>query len=181
MIDFSTLSRQQAEDYCERYVAAIPDQVAWLRGEVARTGGPVGALDAGPDGLEPLHLWLMERIQDHDGQVEGRRGRPGWYDPDRPNPYLSDGSLWLIDAVGCHLATLVQQVLPDAHWAVYTVPKRYRDIKENRCLLHGVHTPQPADPASATYSAVISVVIHGRPLEPDQLRRYFDAITTPRS
>lgn len=179
MIDFSTLSRQEAEAYCDRFVAAIPDQVTWLGREVARTGGPVAALDAGADGLESLYLWLMERIRLHDGQVQGRDGRPGWYDPDRPNPYLSDGSLWLIDAVGCHLAVLVQQALPDAHWAVYRVPEGYRDIKENRCLLHGVHSSQPADPVSATYSAVVGVVVHGKALAPDRLRRYFDAVTRP--
>ena len=27
--------------------------------------------------------------------------------PDQPNPYLSDGALWLIEGLGCHLAMLV--------------------------------------------------------------------------
>ena len=69
MIDFSTLSRRDAEAYCERYVAAVPEQVAWLHEEVVRTAGPVEALDAGPDGLEPLYLRLVERIQDHGGHT----------------------------------------------------------------------------------------------------------------
>ena len=50
-----------------------------------------------------------------------RAGRPGVTRRAR-TPHLSDGALWLIDAIGCALATLVLKDLPGTCWEVYRMP-----------------------------------------------------------
>jgi hypothetical protein len=175
MIDFGVLDRAAAQAYCDAYAyaAAVPERVRWLRSAVLRTGGPANAVDGSPGSLDPLWTWAWQRLREPGGPVVDLPGRPPWYSPDRPSRYLSDGALWIIDALGCYLAALAQQAIPAAEWAVYRMPKKYKDIDQNRAMLFGLPRERPADPARMVYGDVIGTVIHGEPVDPLSLRRLY--------
>ncbi|HEX7275799.1 MAG TPA: hypothetical protein VF244_00350 [Acidimicrobiales bacterium] len=173
MIDFGVLPVDEAQAYCEALVAGIPERRAWLRSTVAATGGPVDACDSGRDGLGPLWAWLVGQIDAPEDGGTAPPGRPPWYSPERANPHLSDRALWLIDGVGTHLAEIVRAAVPDAHWAVYRVAARLRDVNQHRTMLHGL-PGQPADPVQMVYGEVIGKVVHGEPHRPDALVRLYD-------
>ncbi len=169
MIDFGVLDRTAAQEYCDAYAAAIPERVRWLREEVLRTGGP-DAVDGKLESLEPIWAWTWKRLREPGGPCVDLPGRPPWYSQDRSNPDLSDGALWIIDALGCYLAALAQQAVPAAEWAVYRMPRKYKDIDQNRAMLFGLPRERPADPARMVYGDVIGTVIHGEPVDPLSLR-----------
>jgi hypothetical protein len=98
--------------------------------------------------------------------------------PGAPEPYLSDGDLWLIDALGCALATLVLADVLGARWRLYRMPKRYKDALQNCTVIAGLPKGREADPNSIVYSAVIRSVIHGQPWEPEALRGLYEYPTT---
>lgn len=177
MIDFGVLDRAAAQEYRDAYVAACPERVAWLRLEVSRTGGSAAAVDGSPASLGPAWEWLLRRLGEPGGPVVDVPGRPPWYDPERPNPYLSDGALWLIDAMGCYLAALVTDAVPKARWEVYRVAKKYKDVDQNRTMLVGLPGGRPADPAGMVYTAVILTVVHGEEPDPQALRVLYGAMT----
>ena len=172
MIDFGVLPLSEAKAYCESYAASVPERLAWLRSVLGASGGPVDALDSGRAGLGPLWAWLA-------GQLEGGQdgtappGRPPWYSPDRANPYLSDRALWLIDGVGSHLAEIVRAAVPSAHWDVYKVARKFRDVNQHRTMLHGL-PGRPADPVQMVYGEAIGKVYHHEPFRPDALVRLYD-------
>jgi hypothetical protein len=181
MIDFGSWDLASAQAYHQEYVTAVPKRVSWLREEVRRTGGPEAAVDGTPESLVPLWDWLRKRLGEPGGPAVDLPGRPPWYDPDpaRPNPYLSDGALWLIDAIGCVLATLVLADVPGARWEVYRMPKRFKDIMQHRTVLTGLPKAGPADPIRMVYTAVIRSIIHGEPWDPRAMRGRYDYLTTP--
>jgi hypothetical protein len=82
----------------------------------------------------PLWDWLRKHLAEPGGPAVDLPGRPPWCDPARPNPYRSDGALWLIDASGCALATLVLKDVPGARWEVYRMPKRYTARPASACF-----------------------------------------------
>lgn len=49
---------------------------------------------------------LVVPLPDDDPQAGPR---PSWHDAERGNPYLSDGALWLIEGLGCHLGMLTMR------------------------------------------------------------------------
>lgn len=178
MIDFGTWPLREARQYCDQYAAAVPTREQWLATELAMTGGNPTWLE-GPDGLEHLWAWATRRIdtegptsltlttaQPEDDLQPGPR--PPWHAQDKENPYLSDGVLWLVDLLGCHLARLVLDEVPDAHWDVYRAPSRRRDVKQHRTVLVDVGSDR-SDPAQMVYGEVIGHVYHGKPWRPDAL------------
>ena len=181
MIDFGILDAATAQAYRDAYVAACPERVAWLRSEVTRRGGPAAAVDGSPDSLGPLWAWLQGRLGEPGGPLVDLPGRPPWYDPQRPNPHLSDGALWLIDAVGCYLAALVTEAFPEARWEVYRVAKKFKDVNQNRTMLVGLPGGRPADPARMVYGAVVRSVVHGEVPDRLALQVMYDAMTSPTS
>lgn len=166
MIDFAEMTLAEARAYRDAYVAAIPERVAWLHREVTRTGGPADRLDETPASLVALWEWFLDWLET-DGTAEGVEGRPPWYRQDRPSRYLSDDMLWMIDAVGCYLAQVIQESVPEARWDVFRGPDRARDIDQHRTMLHGL--PQPVDPAQVVYSLVIGMELHGNEPNPSAL------------
>jgi len=90
--------------------------------------------------------------------------RPPWHDQDSPNPFLSDGVLWLIELLGAHLATLTCLALPEAHWDVYRAHRRRsNDVFQHRTKLFGTSDPLGSDPSGMIYTAVIGHVYHRKP------------------
>lgn len=177
MIDFGVLEPAAAQAYCDAYAAAVPDRVAWLEHEVTRTGGP--PLRRTPDDLVPAWEWAWQRLREPGGPSVDLPGRPPWYSAERANPYLSDGALWLVDALGCYLATLAQDAVPEARWGVHRVAKRLKDVDQQRTMLMGLPGERPADPTRMVYGEVIGPVVHGEPVDPRALRRLYDALVPP--
>lgn len=187
MIDFSTWSLNDAKEYAQAYSSAVRLRDGWLAEEVAATRGPLKAVQ-GPEGLQELWRWATRRI-DKEGPAtltlatslpgaDPQAGpRPPWSSPDQPNPYLSDGLLWLIDALGCHLAAMAMDAEPDARWEVYRAPNR-RDVNQNRTMLAGV-PGAPADPASMVYGQVIGHVVHGKAWKRAALSELYHYLVDP--
>ncbi len=61
---------------------------------------------------------------------------PAWEWLLRPNPYLSDGALWLIDAMGCYLAALYTAVILTVVHGEEPDPQALR-------VLYGAMTQEP--------------------------------------
>ena len=141
----------------------------------AATGGPADALDEGREGLVALWGWLVDQVGHPDDGI-APPGRPPWYSPDVANPYLSDRALWLIDAVGTHLAEVARAANPGAYWDVYRVAPKLKDVDQHRTMLHGLPVP-PADPVQMVYGIVIGIVLHGKPFEPGALATLCDYLT----
>lgn len=185
MIDFGTWKRPVAAAYCRHYAEAVPLRATWLAGEIAATGGTIDDLSE-PSSLDQVWAWLTDLV-DREGprSVTLRTAlasddpqlgdRPPWWAPDRPNPYLSDGLLWIIEAVGCHLATVAQHGFPESTWNVYTSANR-RDVNQHRTQLFGV-PGGPAEPTRMVYGEVIGHVVHGEPWRPDALSRLHAYLT----
>lgn len=188
MIDFRAWPVRRARAYAAAYAAAAPSRVQWLVGEVAATRGTAAATK-GPDGLAALWRWTCRRF-DREGPTtlklatplptdDPQAGpRPPWYDPDRPSPYLSDAALWLIDALGCHLAMLALRAHPEARWDVYRADNPL-DAKQNRAVLVGI-PGGPADPAMMVYGEVIDHMIHGERWRRDALSHLYRYLVDPR-
>jgi len=172
VIDFGELPLREAKAYCTTYTAGIPERLEWLRSTLRTTGGPIDAMEAGREGLGALWPWLVDQI-DHPGGGSPPPVRPPWHSQDATNPYLSDRTLWLIDAIGCHLAEIVRAVVPDARWDVYRVGARFKDVDQHRTMLHGL-PGRPADTVQMVYGRVIGMVLHGKPYKPDALEGLYD-------
>lgn len=178
MIDFGIWPLREAKRYRDQYAAAVPLREQWLASELAMTGGNPAWLDRS-EGLADLWTWATRRI-DTEGPTElvlatvqpdgdPQPGpRPPWHAQDKQNPYLSDGVLWLVDLLGCHLAALVLDELPDARWDLYRAPSRRRDVQQNRTVLVDVASGR-SDPAQMVYGEVIDHVYHGEPWRKDAL------------
>lgn len=187
MIDFGELKRPQAEAYCRDYADAVPIRAAWLAGELSAAGVDTDDLSE-PSSLDRIWVWLTGLV-DREGPLgvtlhttlpndDPQAGeRPPWWVPDRPNPYLSDGLLWLVEAIGCHLATVARRSFPASTWGVYTSPNR-RDVNNHRTQLFGV-PGGPAEPSRMVYGEVIGHVVHGEPWRPDALSRLYAYLTDP--
>ena len=183
MIDFGTWPIGEARRYRDEYAAAVPLREDWLAEELTSTGGDRDWL-SGPEGLPSLWLWFTRRLdKEHPGgpvlhamqpEKDPQPGdRPPWYVTSGMPTYVSDGALWLIELLGCHLATLVLDGLPGAHWDVYVVPKRRRDVDQHRTMLNGVGS-RWSDPARMVYGEVIGHVLYGKPWAPTALSRMYE-------
>ncbi len=179
MNDFGSLTMAQARAYAAAYAQGAPLRAQWLAGEVAATGGSAELL-ADPSALTGLWEWLVDRIGSSDGPAsvplatdlpddDPQVGpRPPWHDQ-KPNRYMSDGLLWLVDAIGCHLAGLAQRVFPDATWEVHQAPSK-RDVNNRRTVLTPVGTSKGfADPARMVYGTLSGYAARGEPLTDDAL------------
>ena len=78
------------------------------------------------------------------------------------DPWLSNGTLWLIELLGGHLASVVIDARPDAHWDVYQPPDQPDDYFQHRTMLAGVN-PRPVDPAGMVHTSVVGHVLRGKP------------------
>lgn len=188
MIHFGDWSATQAADYCDKYSAAVPGRAEWLVREYETTGG-TPALRGDQADLDHLWSWLRDRIAS-----EGALGvslatepladdpqagpMPPWQDPEKPNPYLSGGLLWIVDALGCYLAALVAKVRPDAEWNVYRSPNQH-DFNQNRTQLFGVEGGGSVDPAGMVYTALIGPILNGKPWDDAGLADLFAYMDDP--
>jgi hypothetical protein len=187
MIDFGTWTKASASAYRDTYAVGVPVRAAWLGREVEASGGAAASLD-GPGGLDRLWAWVVRRFEEEgatgltlvaplpdDDPQAGRR--PPWHDPARANPYLSDGALWLIEGLGCHLAMLTMHACPQARWELYRAPSSTRDVNQNRTMLHDLPKGTPSDPSSMVYSQVIRTTIHDEPWAADALGMLYRYLT----
>lgn len=76
--------------------------------------------------------------------------------------------MWLVDAPGCQLATLLLRRSPTVRWDVYRVSARYRDVNQHRTMLFGLPLGEPADPAGMVYGDAIGLVLHANRTGPQR-------------
>lgn len=178
MIDFGILTKDQAKLYCKNYAAGVPLRANWLMTEVQATESNLSVMQDKAN-LDELWSWLHDRILiesptqlvlltplPEDDPQTGRR--PPWASPDEPNPYLSDGLLWIIEAIGCHLAVLMKAQYPKIYWDIYEAPRSFKDVNQYRTMLYGAPV-SPVDPARMVYGGVIDNVIHNNKWDPGAL------------
>ncbi|WP_148616550.1 hypothetical protein [Nocardioides rubriscoriae] len=187
MIDFSELSLLEAQAYCDSYVASLPYRRLWLRNEIDATTNGRADMLSGVSTLPMLSSWSYDLIDKSRGQlslatpqpVEDQQmgNRPPWYETQDGSlaAPLSDGTLWLIDLLGVHLADLVTAAVPTAEWGVYVAPKRSRDINQHQTGLLGVAGGW-ASPWSMVYGQVISRIHYKRPWHEEGLGRLYNSI-----
>lgn len=176
MIDFGLWSFKQAKGYRDAYAASIPIRENWLADELHVRGHNPNML-AGANRLPDLWAWATALIDTGPSTLRLRTPqpandpqpgvRPPWHAQEEPSPFLSDGTLWLIELLGAHLATLIMAAVPEAHWDVYRAPGRKNDVDQHRTKLFGTR-PLGVDPSGMVYGPVIGHVYHGKPWRDQQ-------------
>lgn len=171
MIDFGSWTLAEARAYCAAYAAAAPARREWLTNELRARGQDTQVL-AGPAGLAELWAWATHlidagptalRLLTAQPAADPQPGiRPPWHSQDEPSHRLSDGALWLVDLLGMHVAGLVLEACPSAHWDVFRGSGRVRDASHHRTKLFGAF-PDGVDLSSNVYGSVIGHVVHGKP------------------
>jgi hypothetical protein len=163
MLDFSALSREEAEAYREAYVAGLPQLRERLRQRLARWGGP--AADGTLDGLPAVWNWFaaeLDAVRD-----DGLEGYPGWWVPSteeevrrltRPEP--SARQLRLVDEVGAYLSEVLVHAVPGSDWMTYRVAPRLRDVNQHRTMLRV--GGDPLDPVGLAYSQLSKQLFHAQ-------------------
>ncbi len=189
LIDFRSWKVADAREAAANYAAAAAGRVAWIRGEYDATGGSP-ELTGGPEDLRHLWRWLRGRV-DKFGAAEvpletslpsedpQLAAAPPWHDPAQPNPYFSDGMLWLMDGLGCYLAQLAAAVRPGVEWNVYRSSNRV-DFNQNRTHLFGVEGGGSVDPAGMVYTALVGPLVNNsRPWDDDALLDLYRYMVDP--
>ena len=115
---FEEMDKRTAQEYLERYVATLPGLRERFARRLAVTGGPV--VDTSVEALADLDPWYEKEIQDP--TPDGLDGVPLWWDADIQGPTPTDAQLRLVDDVGAHLASVLQQSVPGAAWVVRKQP-----------------------------------------------------------
>lgn len=171
MIDFGSWTLGDARAYCAAYAQAVPIRCEWLADELRARGQDPNLL-VGPDGLPELWAWATRLFDTGPTTVEllttqpasdPQPGvRPPWHSQEEPSHRLSDGALWLVDLLGVHIAALLLEACPDAHWDVFRSRGRIRDGSHHRTKLFGTYAAG-VDLSSNIYGSVIGHVVHGKP------------------
>ena len=172
MIDFATWSETNARKYRDAYIASLPSRTAWLVAEVTAHSADADMLFRGAAGLGSLWAWATDVIDTGPSTLQLRTTqpaddlqpgvRPPWYDQSAEDPWLSDGTLWLIELLGVHLANVVVEARPAAHWDVYQAIDQPDDYFQQRTMLFGAN-PRPVDPAGMIHTSVIGHVLTEKP------------------
>lgn len=172
MLDFASLNAAEADAYCDSYVRSLPSRRAWLAAEFAARPAGGHSTSSRTASLETVWEWATALIDtgphtlrlatEQPGDDPQQGPRPPWYDQSAPDPYLSDGALWLIELLGVHLADALAAEKPEAHWAVYRSPERPDDYNQQRTMLFDAG-PQPVDPAALIHTSVIGHVLRHKP------------------
>lgn len=120
-IDFHELTKEQAQDLMDRWLADEPARLAWLADRVSAGKGRLFdradvVLDRSPDSL--VSLWRRVRKQlrwrGPDDVFDPAR-LPVWANssPAHNHPRFSDDTLWLLDAVARYWAAVLCQATGD--------------------------------------------------------------------
>ena len=161
------LSKQEANEYKDLFVAGLPARIEGLRALAAATGGPTAdVLDLSVPSLEDLWEWGRNRLAWRPGAappadsaaipekldfttVEPAEELPVWY-LDSPSTWgrFTRSSLWLINDLGCYLGETVRAARPTAQWKVGSSRKRGY-IHQNRPVLVGL-SADVVEPISTT-------------------------------
>ena len=104
MRDYEEMDERTAQEYLERYVASLPELRERFARRLAATGGPV--VDTSVEALADLDPWYEKEIQDP--TPDGLDGVPLWWDPAIAGRTPTDAQLRVVDEVGAHLATVLQ-------------------------------------------------------------------------
>lgn len=172
MIDFATWSILDAREYRDAYVASLPSRKEWLVAEISARGDDPDMLSRGVSGLGPLWAWATDLIDTAPKSFELRASQPSedrqpgllppWYDQTKQDPLLSNGALWLIELLGGHLASVVIDARPAAHWVLYQAPGEADSYFQHRTLLFDAN-PRPMEPAAMVHTSVVGHVLGGKP------------------
>ena len=134
---FVTMSRAEARQFLDRFLADMPAGLDRLAGLSATTGGPTAAeLDGSPESLDALWSWAAPRFGWRDGYEPPGRGQlpPSFHPHDLEDPgglpswfhhpsgvgleTFATDTLWLIDGLGRYLGQAVIEHVPGARWAL---------------------------------------------------------------
>ena len=114
-VDFHELTKEQAQDLMDRWLADEPARLAWLADRVAAAKGRLRdrgevVLDRSPDSLVPLWRRVRKQLRWRGPDEEFDPARlPLWANssPGYNHPRFSDDTLWLIDAVARYWAAVL--------------------------------------------------------------------------
>jgi hypothetical protein len=171
MLSFSDLTSEEAEIYCQAYLADLPHLVERLQQRLTRTSGP--ASDGSVAGLASLGAWLVEQL-DRD-EPDGLEGTPRWWvhtgskpPYHAPGQLLTDNQLRLVDEVGAYLATVLTDAVPKATWIVFHDKRHKNNASENETMLK-MPNKDVVNPASFVYGVAIRRCLYQREAEPNVL------------
>lgn len=166
---FEELTVEQAQRHLDAYVAGMPARWRRLEAVVAARGGPAGALDRSPAGLDALWQWYRETPH---------RLEPAWSPDDRDLP------LWLphvrnrsystelledLDLLSAHAAAVVQAGDPTVTWAVASSPRRVRSIWHHQPVLRS-DDARELNPRHQVNTSLYRVFVSRKPTGFESLR-----------
>ena len=135
MVEFVSMSKLEAEEYFQRFMAEMPACERRLADTASATGGPSPqSLDHAPESLGRLWEWAATRLAWREGYEPPALGLPGpridaedlepadqlpsWFHHPSGVGYarFSPETLWLIDGLGRYAGNTLVETVPGTRW-----------------------------------------------------------------
>ncbi len=123
---FEKLTKRNAQEYFDAYLAHAPAALEQFKQELSQQSGiPITTLNCSPESLIPLWQWLYPRLQgaQHADNL-GKDGLPLWYgvelgnNPSMPGVDFTPETLHWIDGLAYYFAEVFIKNIPGAHWSI---------------------------------------------------------------
>ena len=148
LIDFQTMSKEQALAFLNEWIATTPERRSWLQYNMIADGFDI--IDANISSLTVVGEWLASRAKLRENIVLGGpmpdlsslnpETAPLWYDTSAAGAWMfDDWTMRANDAAALNFGHVMTQTYPDIQWTVAHEPVK-TFIDQNRpCLISKNH------------------------------------------
>jgi len=139
-IEFSEMTKKQAQEHFEWFVREIPARIKILMGAIEASGVKnMEQFDTTPESLSPLWAWLKDRIKtvpkSQEEMNELKSTLPSWVLDDVSDWKLDSATLTLAVDVSLYFAEVFLKKYPHLHWGFKNKPKS--DVDVNKPIVLG--------------------------------------------
>lgn len=140
VIEFSKMTKKQAQEHFDWFVNEIPVRIKLLLGAIKASGVKnIEQFDISPESLPLLWAWLKERIttapKSQEEIKELHSTLPNWVLEDISDWKLDSGTLTMAVDVSLYFAEVFLKEFPHLHWGFKNKPKS--DIDVNKPVIIG--------------------------------------------
>ncbi len=168
-MDFTSLSKQEAEAYRAQFVDETPSALEWLSSEWAASGRDIAELDFSPASLTPLWEWARTRVRPR-AEGEPLTAAPSWTGETKLHRRLSNDTLRVLDATARYFAEVILRNVPGTTWSVGSA-KTKGYVDQNWPVVSGL--ADVVNPVRLVLVAASSG-LDGVPVSPNRLRELYD-------
>ncbi len=128
------LTRKQAKDYFDWFLAHIPSRLEQLRTALDWTGGKAIPLDYTLTSLAGLGEWFQRQVEirarTHAEQEEEQSRMPAWFHEYITEWTLTDQTISLCYDIGIYFGEMMRHRHPEVHWDMLYKPKNHADVNQ---------------------------------------------------